>query len=125
MFVVAAGFSGAIFLILQSFSNWEQNPISTTIETVHISEITLPNITVCPPKNLSLNLNFDIMKAKEIQIDEQLRNELYNYALYEFQDIISNHMIQNLSKIKDQDRYYNWYYGYTQIRFSYINEDDN
>ena len=125
LFVVIAGFFGAIFLIQKSFSNWKQNPISTTIETKIMSEITIPNITVCPPKDLNLNLNFDIMKAHGLQIDEQQRIELYNYALIEFQEIFSNNLMQNLSKIVDPERYRNWYYGFTQISFPYINEDDN
>ena len=55
--VVIGGFSGAGYLIYTSFNNWEQSPISTTIETLPISRIIFPNITVCPPKQLFLNLN--------------------------------------------------------------------
>ena len=55
--VVFGGFTGAGYLINESFNNWKQSPISTTIETVPISQITFPNVTVCPPRNLFLNLN--------------------------------------------------------------------
>ena len=56
--IVSFGFSGAFYLIFQAFNNWEQSPISTTIETLPISEITFPNVTVCPPKNSVLREDF-------------------------------------------------------------------
>ena len=37
--VVFLGFSGAGYLIHESFNNWEQSPISTTEEILPISEI--------------------------------------------------------------------------------------
>ena len=58
--IIIAGFSMAGFLIHESFYNWKQSPISTTVETVSISKITFPNVTVCPPKNLFLNLNYEL-----------------------------------------------------------------
>ena len=60
--VVIAGFSVAGFMIFESFDNWESQ-ITTTIETLPLSELTLPNVTVCPPKNSVLNLNYDIVHA--------------------------------------------------------------
>ena len=64
--IVIGGFTGAGYLIYESFHNWQQSPITTTIETLPISEIIFPNVTVCPPKNSLLELNYDIMKANEI-----------------------------------------------------------
>ena len=78
--VVIGGFSGAFFLINESFYNWEQSPISTTIETLPISKITFPNVTVCPPKQTFLTLNYDIMKSETLKIDEETRKELVIYA---------------------------------------------
>ena len=57
------GFTGAGYLIAKSFDNWKQSPISTTIETLPISQITFPNVTVCPPKNSVLNLNYDVVES--------------------------------------------------------------
>ena len=63
-----------------TFYNWEQSPISTTIETLPISKITFPNVTVCPPKE-SLTLNFDIMKSEKMDLDEKTRSDLFAYSL--------------------------------------------
>ena len=53
IFVVFIGFTLSGVLIHQSFEAWKQSPISTTIESVPIAEITFPKVTVCPPKNIS------------------------------------------------------------------------
>ena len=64
IFIVLIGFTGAFLLIRQSFNDWEENPISTTSETLPMSHITFPNITVCPPRNSYLNMNFDIIQSE-------------------------------------------------------------
>ena len=64
--VVFVGFIGAGVIIQTSFHNWEQSPIVTTIETLPIYKLTFPNITVCPPKDSYLNLNYDIKSVKLI-----------------------------------------------------------
>ena len=43
--VVIAGFTGAIFMINESFKSWNDNPIKTTIDTRPIKEMTLPKVT--------------------------------------------------------------------------------
>ena len=51
-------------------------------------------ITVCPSKDSSLNLNYDIIQANGIKVDEKERSEILDYALeviqYEFY-ICRNH----------------------------------
>ena len=49
--MVISGFITAAFLIKESFDSWSDSPIKTTFETFPISELTLPKLTVCPPKN--------------------------------------------------------------------------
>ena len=79
--IVIGGFTGAGYLIHESFDNWRQNPITTTVETLPISEITFPNVTVCPPKNSFLNLNYDIQQSENVTFDNDSRNKLFDYAL--------------------------------------------
>ena len=78
--VVYGGFFGAGYMIYESFNNWDQSPIATTVETLPISELTLPNVTICPPKNSFLNLNYDIIKAEE-KFNESYRKEFINQAI--------------------------------------------
>ena len=48
--IVIAGFTGASVIIYSSFQSWAESPVKTTIETLPITEITFPKVTVCPPK---------------------------------------------------------------------------
>ena len=79
--VVFCGFFGAAYMIYSSFLNWEQSPISTTIETLPISQITFPNVTVCPPKKLFLDLNVDFQHSQQIILDNDKREKLLELFL--------------------------------------------
>ena len=74
--VVIAGFTGAGVIIHQSFQSWDESPVKTTIETHPIAEITFPKVTVCPPKNTYTDLNYDLMMAENMTLDNETRNEL-------------------------------------------------
>ena len=79
--VVIAGFSSAGVMIYQSFADWEVNPITSTIETLPITQVTFPKVTVCPPKNTYTNLNYDIMTTANTTISEDTRKDLvYKFA---------------------------------------------
>ena len=109
IWVVIGGFSGAGYLIYTAFQNWEQSPISTTIETLPISQITVPNVTVCPPKTSLLDLNYDIKQSENVTLDNDSRKKLFAFALDVIQEEFYKEMMKNLSKVEDPDRYYNWF----------------
>ena len=123
--VVIGGFYGAGFMIYTSFYNWGQSPITTTIETLPISELTLPNVTVCPPKNSLLNLNYAMVHSDELKLDNESRKELFNYSVDVVQEEFYGEVMRNLSKVEDPDRYYNWYHGYTSLRYPFYFAEDN
>ena len=102
--IVIGGFSGAAYLIHTSFYNWKQSPIMTTIETMPISQITFPNVTVCPPKNSFLNLNHDIKQSENVKLDNDTRYALFDFALNIIQDEFYKEMMKNLSKVEDPDQ---------------------
>ena len=102
--IVIGGFSGAGYLIYTSFDNWEKSPISTTIETMPVSQITFPNVTVCPPKDSFLNLNHDIKQSENVKLDNDTRNELLDFAINVIQDEFYKEMMKNLSKVEDPDQ---------------------
>ena len=105
-------------MIYQSFDNWADSPVKTTIETQPITEITFPKVIVCPPKNTFTDLNYDLMMTENMTLNNDTRNELASYALkliYDHDPLYVGTMT-NLSKFEDNDRYYNWYHGYTEIR---------
>ena len=125
MTVVFCCFVGAMVLIHESFKNWEKSPISTTIETLPISQITFPNVTICPPKDLFLNLNYDIMQAENVNLNNNSRAELLEYATSLLENGTFQEILKNLSILEDPDRYYNWYHGYTEIKFPFYDVTAN
>ena len=123
--VIIGGFTGAFILIQEAFQVWEKSPISTTVETLPISHLTFPNVTVCPPKNSYLNLNYDMMKSENISLDKKTRDDLYKYALDVIQNEFFEELMRNLSKIEEQKRYYNWYYGFSEISYPFFDVSTN
>ena len=97
--IVIAGFSGAFTLILESFQNWNETPITTAIKTIPISKLTLPKIIVCPPKDNVLNLNYDIAQSENIILDGQKREELLNFSIDAMQVNVFEDMLKNLRQV--------------------------
>ena len=123
IFVVMAGFTGSGVIIYQSFDNWAQSPIKTMIETLPITEITLPKVTVCPPKNSDTNLNYDLLLTKNMTVDNETRYELTKYAVGLIQDHVYEDIMSNLSLLVEDNRYFNWYYGFTEIQLPFWGRD--
>ena len=121
--VVIAGFTGAGIMIYQSFDNWGDNPITTTIETHAIKDAKLPKVTVCPPKDTFTNLNFDLMMSKNMTFDNKTRDELTQYAVKLIQDNNFQEVMTNLSQIEEENRFYNWYNSYTKTNIPYWGPD--
>ena len=124
--IVIGGFSVATILIHQSFDNWNENPITTTIETLPISKVKLPNVTICPPKGTYTNLNHDyqtLMRRKSI--NETTREELFNLTIGMIQNQVYKEIMNNMSKIIEENGYYNWYLGYTLLSLPYFDKIDN
>ena len=113
--VVIVGFTGSGALIYKSFQSWADSPVKTTIETLPITEITFPKVSVCPPKNTYTDLNYDLMMTENMTLDRDTRQELKTYAAKLLYDHLYEDIMTNLSKLEDAGRYYNWYHGYTQM----------
>ena len=112
--VVITGFVGASLLIKESFDSWSESPIKTTIETLPISEITFPKVKVCPPKNTFTDLNYDLMMTENVTLTEEMRDEMFKYALEVIN--VDSFSVNGWTKLHEEDRFYNWYHGYTQIQ---------
>ena len=115
--VVATGFTIATLLIEQSFNNWSESPIKTTIETRPISEITFPKVTVCPPRNTFTDLNYDLMMLENMTMTNEKRQEFLSIANTVFMNSKFENLRKNLYKIEEENRFYNWYHGYTYLDY--------
>ena len=115
IFVVFTGFTVAGSIIFISFRDWKENPIKTTIETLPITDITFPKVTVCPPKNSHTDLNFVLQKAKNMTISNDTRNELFAYTMEKVNNILFVTTMDNLEKLEDKDQNFNLYHGYYAV----------
>ena len=119
--IVFGGFTFAGYMINNSINSWAERPIKTTLETRPISEIKLPKVTVCPPKNTFTDLNYDLMLAENITLTDEMRNDFYNYA----KKLVDEQVYMNdIDKLQEEDRYYNWYYGYSKRSSTETDKDD-
>ena len=114
--VVFIGFSGSGYMISESFSAWATSPVSTTIETLSISELDFPNVTVCPPMNSFTSLLPDLVMARNMTLDEEARKEIVGVI----SDIVFNgtfeHEYSEYLKYR-QKNYLGWYKGETKELF--------
>ena len=54
---------------------------------------------------------------ESIEVDEETRKELFEYAVENFQEVFYEEMMKNIKKLDDPDRYLNWYLGRTEIKY--------
>jgi len=77
-----------------------------------MKEIKFPTLTVCPPKNTFTDLNYDLMLAEEVTLTNEKRNELYEYVV----KLIDEHVYMDpWDKLHEENRFFNWYKGYTSM----------
>ena len=124
--VLIVGFSGAGVIIQQSFSSWADSPVTTTIETLPISELDFPNVTVCPPRNTFTSLTPDLMMARNMTMDRDRRRELSKFA----HETFFEHNLEakfleftNYRRNKGEGAYFDLYTGLTKMTFS-VEDDD-
>ena len=71
--VIAIGFCMAGYLIQGSFISWSDSPFITTVNVEPITKAPFPIVTVCPPKGTNTALNYDIMAAQNVTLDNKTR----------------------------------------------------
>ena len=110
--VVVFGFILAFILIFTSFQSWHESPVKTMTETLPITEMKLPKVTVCPPKNTFTDLNYDLKLAEDRELTDAKRKELYKFAIENAEE---NSYMDALNQLQEKQRFYNWYYGYSSV----------
>ena len=119
--VVITGFTCAGLLINQAFSSWATSPVSTTIETLPISDLDFPNVTVCPPRNSFTSLNPDLVRARNVTFEAERRKELSDFLADFVFDTNYNRRYSAFAAYEDKE---NWYTGETQISLPFTGPDN-
>ena len=113
--IVLCGFLGSVLLISQSFKSWSESPVRTTIETIPISQLRFPKVSVCPPKNTHTKLNYDLVMNKNKNLSIKSRQELFNHFLELEHDQMFNEVMEDVNLLTNEHRYEEWYNGYTEL----------
>ena len=64
------------YLINNSFSSWQDDPVAASIVTHPVSELEFPRVTVCPPEGSNTAHYYDLMKADNESLSLEDRQEL-------------------------------------------------
>ena len=87
--IVVACFATAIYMITNSYKEWQESPVSTTITTHPITELDFPSVTVCPPRRSNTALNHLLKKVKDVNFTDEERRKLLNISKEVFIEIPS------------------------------------
>ena len=63
------------------------------------------------------------MMTENMTLDNDTIHELWNYTLEIIDEHLYNTMLTNFSRLVDNDRYYNWFHGYTEIELPFYDVD--
>ena len=69
--IVVACFASALWMITDSYKDWQESPVSTTITTHPINELQFPEVTVCPPRESNTVVNHLFRKVKKINFTKE------------------------------------------------------
>ena len=78
--IVVACFAIAIHMINDSYNEWQESPVSTTITTHPITDLEFPTVTVCPPRGSNTALNHLLGKVKDVNFTNEERQELLDIS---------------------------------------------
>ena len=96
--------------------------ITNEVHKMPITNIHLPKVTVCPPKNTFTDLNYDIMMSEHIKLDLTTLDELSEFAMIVMQEHMHEEFMTRLRKLKEENRFYNWYQGISIVALPYYSD---
>ena len=120
--VVVGCFIFAAVEINNSFVNWAQSPVSTTIETLPIGEASFPLVTVCPPRDSFTNLNYDLMTVEKKSLSSEEKEELVKFAIDSIQDSEFEESQEEVMSYQHTNRFMDWYSGATLVSLPYLDK---
>ena len=104
------------------FRGWEESPISTSISVLPITQLTFPNVTVCPPGGTFTSLNYDLLLAGNRSLEED--SDLAQIITQLLAEEGYQSMLEDLDIFYEKGRFRHWYEGISLIKLSYWEPDD-
>ena len=94
---VCIGFIVAGILIGESYKEWQENPIATSITTHPIDDLDFPNVTICPPSGSNTALYHDLVAAGNRTLSDETRIILKGAAYKIFMEQTHKEYVKNMS----------------------------
>ena len=113
--VVVGSFTAAGLIIRQSVRGWEENPISTTIETRPLSELAFPEVVICPARNSFTTLSPDLHQTEGRRMEERTKLEMSDVLTEATFDIEFQEKYEEMSSFYEENKFSNWYLGLSRI----------
>ena len=113
---------GIKVLIVKSFRGGKESPVSTSVSVLPITQITFPNLTVCPPRGTFTSLNYDILRVGNRSLEDD--SELGEFIAELLAEEGYQSMLEDLENFHEKNRFRNWYEGLSQISLSYWDRED-
>ena len=99
--IVVVCFAFAVYMITDSYKEWQESPVLTTITTHPINELEFPTVTVCPPRGSNTVLNHLLEKVQDVNFSEEERQELLSISKEIFIEIPSKKFIPKMTELLD------------------------
>ena len=96
---MVACFAFATHMIIDSYKEWQESPVSTTITTHPITELEFPTVTVCPPRGSNTALNHLLEKVKDVNFTKEERQELLDISKEVFIEIPSKRYARQMTEL--------------------------
>ena len=101
--IVVACFAIAIYMINDSYMEWQESPVSTTITTHPITVLEFPSVTVCPPRGSNTALNHLFERVKNVNFTQNERLELLKISNEVFIEIPNKNYVRQMTEFLTTD----------------------
>ena len=120
--LVLASFSYAALIINSSFISWKESPVVTSSQTLHISNVKFPKITVCPPEQTNTGLNHLLEKSKSTDLLPWIKADLAAYAAVLAQDEYHLELVDKMKSFANIENIKNYHFGITKFSLPYYTD---
>ena len=117
--IVIACFSYDIYMIENAFQSWAATPVVTSVDTKPIEQVSLPEITLCPPSGTNTALNLDLVTAEGVELSEMQRENLTLAALENLHKSSINRFVEEQTSFHSLHSIRGIYEGLQQMSYAF------
>ena len=113
--IVVACFGSAIWIIRDSYKDWQESPVSTTITTHPITDLEFPAVTVCPPRKSNTAVNHLLTKINDANFTDLERQDLRNSLKQVFLQMPSEKYASQVTELLSAENFSSILNGHSEM----------